>query len=128
MKIGVTFWEGLCAQGVMNKGNIILGGDLNFTIGGEDILGNATHKDPLSDFFKIKIYEARLVDIESIELIPTWRNMRVGEEILTKRLDKIIISNAIVLGCTRIRKWVGINWDYNSSSSLQNEDEFLNLP
>jgi hypothetical protein len=67
---------------------LILGGDLNFSIGEVESWGQRSQAYSLFDFFVHKLGEARLIDITPIRLEPTWRNKRMGEDHIAKRLDQ----------------------------------------
>jgi hypothetical protein len=73
-----------------------LGGDLNFSIGAVESWGQRAQDDSLSDFFVHKLGEAGLIDIAPIRLGPTWRNKRLGEDHIAKRLDHFLISSLLV--------------------------------
>ena len=71
---------------------LILGGDLNFSMGVSDIWGTRARLDSLSDFF-IKFLETfGLVDIVPSVMLPTWTNRRVGAKSICKRLDRFLVS------------------------------------
>jgi len=53
------------------------------------VWGTSVRLYSLEDYQKIR--EARLLDIEIIKLMPTWRNNRVGEVGISKRLDRFLI-------------------------------------
>ena len=68
----------------LNCSKIIVGGDLNFSIGLSEIWGDRARSDCLFDFFsKILDYHG-LVDIEPSVVLPTWNNRRVGCENICK--------------------------------------------
>jgi hypothetical protein len=46
------------------------------------------------------------VDIVPDELVPTWRNSRTGSETISKRLDRVFLSEDLVIGKGKIRSWV----------------------
>ena len=47
----LPFWEGLLKKSWWNNPELIVGGDLNFTIGKAEIWGDSARVDKLSDFF-----------------------------------------------------------------------------
>ena len=47
-----------------------------------------------------------LLDIAPINLSPTWQNKRKGENRVTKRLDRFLIADILVLECDLVRQWV----------------------
>jgi hypothetical protein len=81
------FWKKIFNSKLANSNYVFIRGDLNFTLGDYEILGPTTQKDPISDFFIEKLDEAGLFDIQTIKYNPTWRNLRLGDESVEKRLD-----------------------------------------
>jgi hypothetical protein len=69
-----AFLEKVVAKGILERGNIILVGDLNLTCEARELWGEATHMDPLLAFFKDIFNKARLIDVALDFLVPTWRN------------------------------------------------------
>jgi hypothetical protein len=53
-------------------------------------LGSNNLGQLLYGYFLRKLEDSRLVDIEPAKLTPTWRNKRIGEERITKRLDRFL--------------------------------------
>jgi hypothetical protein len=51
--------------------------------------------------------ELGLLDITPIKLSPTWRNKRIGEDYIAKRLDHFLISENLVESPLLFRQWVG---------------------
>jgi hypothetical protein len=58
--------------------NMIVAGDLNFTVSVGEVWGDTTHMDPLEGYFKGIFQKNRLVDILPANVVPTWRNGRNG--------------------------------------------------
>ena len=48
-----------------------------------------------------------MLDITPTKIIPTWRNKRIGEDYIAKRLDHFLISEALVESPLLFRQWVG---------------------
>jgi hypothetical protein len=82
-----TFWENLLRKSFLDADNIILGGDLNFTIGASEVWGPNASVDPLGGFFSHLFMERGLIDLAPAQLKPTWRNKRSGDDRIAKRLD-----------------------------------------
>jgi exonuclease III len=53
------FWEKLAANGILDRRNLILAGDLNLTCGAGEMWGATAHLDPLSTFFTELFSKAR---------------------------------------------------------------------
>ena len=71
---------------------LILGGDLNFSMGLSEIWGARARLDSQTNFFTKTLENFGLVDIVPSVMIPTWTNRRVGVEIICKRLDRFLVS------------------------------------
>jgi hypothetical protein len=52
--------------------------------------------DCLSGYFIRKLEVVGLLDIEPTKLTPTWRNKRIGEDKIAKRLDHFLISEGFL--------------------------------
>ena len=63
-----------------------MGGDLNFSLGFNEVWGTHARTDPLTSYFTQKLAEHNFLDIESVKFKPTWRNNRVEEDNTTKYL------------------------------------------
>jgi hypothetical protein len=42
-----------------------------------------------------------------LELVPTWRNGRSGEQNIQKRLDRVYVAEGLLHESARFRSWVG---------------------
>lgn len=51
--------------------------------------------------------QAHLIDIPMNKPLPTWRNTRVGEATLARRLDRFILQNLMIQRLSHYRQWVG---------------------
>jgi hypothetical protein len=87
------FWNDLLAKYFLKYPSLILGGDLNFSIGAAESWGQKSQIDSLSTFFAHKLEGAGLIDVNPIRLGPTWRNKRMGEDYIAKWLDCFLISS-----------------------------------
>eukprot|EP00253_Pinus_taeda_P033560 PITA_33560 len=101
-----SFWEELMTKTVMKSPLMIMGGDLNFSIGRAEAWGPSAREDPLSDFFFNLITENNLIDPSPIKLKPTWRNRRIGEDQIAKRLDRFLLAESLSSKIPMIRQWV----------------------
>ena len=93
----------LCHKGE----KLILGGDLNFSLGFSEIWGNRARLDPLSDFFTKYLENYDLVDVVPSVMLPTWNNRRVGTDNICKRLDRFLLSANLLHFDYFFRPWVG---------------------
>jgi hypothetical protein len=91
--------------------------DLNFTLTKKEIWGTSPRLDPLADYFKNLLQTSSLVDIQPPKMSPTWRNGRVGEEGIEKRLDHFLLSNLLLNHSHRVRTWV-INSTISDHNSI----------
>jgi hypothetical protein len=77
--VRAPFWETLLKKQLLKVENLILGGDLNFSLGEAEFWGPTAHPDPQSGIFSHLLMDHGLIDISPLKLLPTWRNMRMGE-------------------------------------------------
>eukprot|EP00253_Pinus_taeda_P008165 PITA_08165 len=101
------FWNNLLTKEIINNKRLILGGDLNFSIGFAEAWGPSAREDPLSDFFSNLLNSHNLLDVNLIKAKPTWRNRRTGEGRVAKRLDRFLINEDLMRDIPMIRKWIG---------------------
>ena len=85
----------------------ILAGDLNFSLSEAETWGPNAIKDPLSDFFLRMIDEKGLIDLPPTHLKPTWSNKRLGDECVSKILDRYLINESILHMAPSIHQWIG---------------------
>ena len=102
-----NFWRTFLDSGLLQVDNIILGGDLNFSLGFSESWGHSAHVDSLSDTISSLLEEHQWVDIPSTKIQYTWTNNRNGEHGLAKRLDRFLIKEAFLNNLLCIRQWVG---------------------
>eukprot|EP00253_Pinus_taeda_P010674 PITA_10674 len=100
------FWTDLLAKSLMNSSLMIVGGDLNFSLGRVEAWGPSAREDPLSDFFHKALLDKNLIDPSPIKLKPTWRNRRSGEDQIAKRLDRFLLSEGLISKIPLFRQWV----------------------
>ena len=75
---------------------MIIGGDLNFTLGVHEFWGPKERMDPLAYFFTNFIHNLKLIDLDPQKLKPTWTNKRVGENRVEKRLDRFLLEETLL--------------------------------
>eukprot|EP00253_Pinus_taeda_P025314 PITA_25314 len=106
MKGRVNFWNELLSKSIVKSNYLVMDGDLNFSIGSAEAWGPSTREDPLSDFFLNSLISNNLIDVNPIKLKPTWRNRRVGEARVAKRLVRFLISEELTSRISSFRQWV----------------------
>eukprot|EP00253_Pinus_taeda_P016622 PITA_16622 len=67
--------------------------------------GPSAREDPLSDFFLQLLSDNNLIDPSPINLKPTWRNRRAGEDRIAKRLDRFLITEGLLSRVPLLRQW-----------------------
>eukprot|EP00253_Pinus_taeda_P026957 PITA_26957 len=100
------YWRKLLSTPFLLEDNVILGGDLNFSLGFSESWGHQAQIDPLSDFFEHLLEIHHWIDIPSAKIQHTWRNNRTGDQSLARRLDRFIIKEAFHNSHPRSRQWV----------------------
>lgn len=89
-------WAKLLSSELLREEPLILGGDLNFSIGHAESWGHHAQADHLSEFFEHILEVHNMVDHSLAKMNPTWRNNRVGEVSLSKRLDCFLIKESFL--------------------------------
>eukprot|EP00253_Pinus_taeda_P017343 PITA_17343 len=74
----------------------IIGGDFNLIRSLDEKKGGLRRRDHFMDSFNDVIEELRLVDIQSINGVYTWNNRRGGKNQIASRLDRFLVSEAIM--------------------------------
>lgn len=87
----LSFWNNLLSKSVMGSQNLVIGGDLNFSIGNAETWGPSAREDPLSDFFMNSLISYNLIDVNLIKLKPAWRKRRTCEARIAKILDRFLL-------------------------------------
>ena len=87
-----TFWTEVDESRLLARPNLILGGDLNLTLGPTEIWAGTTLEDTLSSFFKELFIRYNLIDIPLLKAGPTWTNGRRGAKNVSKRLDRFLVA------------------------------------
>ena len=99
------FWDKVLRGGLLNSPNLIVGGDLNLTMGASETWGKWAALDPLTSHFKLLFYSVGLVDIAPPSAGPTWRNGMIGDEGISKRLDHFLIASSLIPSLLVHRVW-----------------------
>ena len=93
-------------DGILSQPNIVLGGDLNFTLSSMEVWEKGARLDPLAPFMFNLFHEVGLVDVEPSHLGPTWRNGRAEEVGIEKRLDRFLLFENLEGVVNQYRSWV----------------------
>ena len=86
--------------------NLILAGDINFTITASEIWGDKSRLDHLCHYFSHFLNSSNLVDLAPQELGPTWRNGRPGSEGISKRIDIFLASIHLIPFLNDFKYWI----------------------
>eukprot|EP00253_Pinus_taeda_P034952 PITA_34952 len=117
------FWKDLLSKSLMKAPLMVVGGDFNFSLGRAEAWGPSAKEDPLSDFFFQALTDNKLIDPSPINLKPTWRNRRTGEDRIAKRLDRNSNESKSFLFMENLKrlKKATISWA-KERQKKQNED------
>jgi hypothetical protein len=96
-----TIWKKIADKGLLAHIDLILVGDLKFTLNFDDILGTTTLLDPLAPFFEDLFENSPLVGMAPTELVPMWRNGRNGESRISKIIDRFYVAEDLIGPTTR---------------------------
>eukprot|EP00253_Pinus_taeda_P029650 PITA_29650 len=102
----VSFWNDLISKSFLKGKNMVIGGDLNFSIGRAEAWGPSAREDPLTDFFLNMLSSNNLLDINLLKLKPTWRNRRIGEARVAKRLYRFLTNEELAAKIPMFRQWI----------------------
>ena len=86
--------------------NLVLVGNLNLTLKVGESWGSQSNLGSLNTFFTNLFCNKKLIDIQPGKLVPTWRNGRVSDAFIAKRLDRFLLSKDLVLSSGIFRSWV----------------------
>eukprot|EP00253_Pinus_taeda_P032639 PITA_32639 len=77
--------------------NLVIGGDLNITLDPKEKKGGIQSRDPFSRTVGNLIQRWDLVDFKPVKGKFTWTNNRTGENHISARLDRFLISSSLML-------------------------------
>eukprot|EP00253_Pinus_taeda_P027374 PITA_27374 len=100
-------WNRLLNLSLLNASHTILGGDLNFSLGFRESWGSMAQVDSITDFMRNSLEQADFVDVPMHQPMPTWRNRRVGEAALARRLDRFLLKGPLIQELQHFKQWVG---------------------
>jgi len=102
-----AFWDSLLQQDFMQSKDIIIGGNLNFSLGLAESWDHRAQSDALTEYFEKLMADNELFSLESARRMPTWRNHCIGIHALAHQLNRFLIRLDLVNRLGRIRHWVG---------------------
>eukprot|EP00253_Pinus_taeda_P006660 PITA_06660 len=102
-----NFWSHLLDCNLMTLDRIILGGDMNFSLGFGESWGSMAQADPTTNFIKSLLEQHDFIDIPMQKPLPTWRNKRVGTAALARRLDRFLMRGPLIQQLHFYKQWVG---------------------
>ena len=79
--------------------------DFNLTLSMEEVWEDGKYEDPISDYFKSKFEEVKLMDIVPDPLFPTWSNGGCGKAGIAKRLECFLMAEDICEDFGKFRTW-----------------------
>ena len=82
-----------------------MGGDLNFVISAREFWGINLRLDPLAEWFCHIFSKAKLCDIIPNPLVPIWRNGRIWEAWVAKRLEHFFMDENLGEQVGRFSPW-----------------------
>ena len=98
----VPFWTTLLGKSFISNRKVILGGELNFSLGSAEVWGPRVVSDSLAPYFS----RHDLMEIAHIHISPTWWNKRTGDNRVAKRLDIFLVTDCLLMECDLVRQWV----------------------
>lgn len=114
----LPFWDGLFKKSWWNNLELIVGGDLNFTIGEAEIWGDNVWVGKPSNFFWQNLAQVRVTNVPPTKLTPTWRDRITDASHIAKRLDISMIVHDVVESVDMIHQWVGGFGDFDHNPIL----------
>ena len=102
-----VFWHSLLNFSLFDHPHVIMGGDLNFSLGISESWGTNAIPNPLADYIITSLEQVDLIDMQMPKLLPTWRNHRTGDAALARRLDIFLITLPLLQSLEKFQQWVG---------------------
>lgn len=98
----VHFWNNLFSKSLLNNSKVVVGGDLNVS------LGLSTSWGPLAQG---NLFMGKFINVDLIKDKPTWRNKRVGEARVAKHLEHFLKKEDLAAQNSSFRQWVGFSME-----------------
>lgn len=96
-----AFWNQFLSLSITSSDNLIIGGVLNLSLGYGKSWGSQAQVDPLTEAREALLDQQYLTDVPMIKPLPTWRNRRVREASLARRLDIFLIKAPLLQKLSR---------------------------
>eukprot|EP00253_Pinus_taeda_P026707 PITA_26707 len=101
------FWHHFLNLLILASEHIIIGGDLNFSLGFSESWGSSAQVDAITGHMTNLLEQTNFVDVPMHKPLPTWKNRRVGEAALARRLDRFLMKGLLIQHLHLYKKWVG---------------------
>jgi hypothetical protein len=102
----IPFWDNLANSGAFNDPLTLVGGDFNFTLNLREVWRPNLRRDTQCRLISSFLAKHRLIDLEPLKLTPTWRNFKVREGVVSKRLDHFLVSEQLFNCSFTLKTWV----------------------
>jgi len=102
------FRETLLSLKILKVENLILGGDLNFSLGEAEVWGPSVHTNQITTRITHLLSTNGMLDITPWKLNPTWRNMNTGEARVEKQIDHFLMAKTLLEEAFQVRQWIGV--------------------
>eukprot|EP00253_Pinus_taeda_P010150 PITA_10150 len=102
-----SFLQHLLHLSMINEDRVVIGGDLNFSLGYRESWGSTAQIDPITDYMTNLLEQTNFMDIPMQRILPTWRNRRIGDAALARRLDRFLMKGTLQQCLHLYRQWVG---------------------
>jgi len=90
-----TFWNSVEDNDILSIKNLIMEWDFNIILSSEEAWGGS-HDGIIDDYYTDLFSSKNLIDIKPTKLVPTWRNGRFGHGVISRILDKVLVSEDIL--------------------------------
>ncbi len=100
------FWNQIKNSGLFLEGGLIFTRDLILVVFSKEIWGEKSCLDPLVGIFTKLFYDSNLVEASPSPLASTWRNGRLEEEVVAKRLDRFLVNGNLLESCGKYKSWI----------------------
>jgi exonuclease III len=104
-QIRKTFWNSVEGNDILSIKNLIMAGDFNIILSPEEAWGGS-RAGIMDDYYTDLFSSKNLIDIKPTKLVPTWRNGRLGQEAISRRLDRVLVSEDLLIDVGFYRSWV----------------------